>query len=155
MFTLGKVRSERGGRLKFLAEVKDVAMVMQRLEDVRPNLMPLTKSPDLLLYQMREYGVVLSGSRAAEYFAPGASLEDSDWGFYYDASNDFIEQFVEKTAVHGIKCREGPGVQYQLDGGGRRYGTVENQLRRDVFVRARRATYIVCSFSLHADTVQL
>ncbi|OAP53871.1 hypothetical protein AYL99_11893 [Fonsecaea erecta] len=93
MFMLGKIELGRNGRLGLAVEMEDVVTVRRRLEDVRLYLRRPTTDPDLLLYQMRKYGAILSGSRAADYFAPGASSESSDWDFYTDTWNVRISEF--------------------------------------------------------------
>lgn len=50
--------------------------------DPRPYLKNLVYDPDRLLSAMREWNVVLSGSRASAFFYPSATTENSDWDFY-------------------------------------------------------------------------
>lgn len=56
-------------------------------------LRKLTSHSKDLLTVMGALGVILSGSRAAEYFRPGACDHDSDWDFYCDEGIDWVIRF--------------------------------------------------------------
>ena len=75
-----------------------------------PNiyLRKLTKHSDDLLDVMGELSIVLSGSRAADYFCPGLCNEDSDWDFYCDGSADAIVRFSTYMNRIGVVWQEMP-----------------------------------------------
>ncbi|PMD42334.1 hypothetical protein L207DRAFT_580997 [Hyaloscypha variabilis F] len=50
--------------------------------DPRPYLRNLVQDPNALLFIMRKWNVILSGSRASAFFYPSASTNSSDWDFY-------------------------------------------------------------------------
>jgi hypothetical protein len=51
--------------------------------DPRPYLKNLVRDLDTLLSAIREWNIVLSGSRVSAFFYPSASTKNSDWDFYY------------------------------------------------------------------------
>ncbi|KAL2075907.1 hypothetical protein VTL71DRAFT_850 [Oculimacula yallundae] len=57
-------------------------------------LRPLTQYPQHLLALLRETDTILSGSRAAGFFYPGACLPTSDWDFYCPANNITVARFT-------------------------------------------------------------
>lgn len=62
----------------------------------------LTNNPGELLRCMYKYGVVLSGSRATEYFSPGISTVGSDWDFYIPNDSDIILGFMHCLLNAGV-----------------------------------------------------
>jgi hypothetical protein len=78
--------------------------------DPRPYLQNLVRNPNTLLTAMREWNVVLSGSRASAFFYPSASTNNSDWDFYCTggvlAASMFCRALWKMGAVWGTTQRE-------------------------------------------------
>lgn len=92
---------------------------IERCEYARINpityMKQLTKHSENLLRVMTTLGVILSGSRAANYFYPGLCTKDSDWDFYCDSDVNTVVRF--STYMNRI------GVQWDmLPRGGNRRG---------------------------------
>lgn len=77
--------------------------MISSLLSVRKYLSGVTEYPDALLYIMRQTDVLLSGSRALNYFVPGSTETDSDWDFYGGHRVGSIDQFVALTSYIGFK----------------------------------------------------
>lgn len=82
----------------------DRAEVYHRRSDPLRYFKQLIKNPEELLRCMSMYNVILSGSRAAEYFSPGLIDEDSDWDFYI--RND------RRAAAGFMYCLNRAGVEW-------------------------------------------
>lgn len=65
-------------------------------------------NPEELLRCMCIYNVVISGSRAAEYFSPGLAMIDSDWDFYIGDN--------EQSVLVFMYCLTRMGVQWEHAG---------------------------------------
>lgn len=63
----------------------------------------LTKHSENLLRVMTTLGVVLSGSRAANYFYPGLCTKDSDWDFYCDSDVNTVVRFSTYMNRIGVR----------------------------------------------------
>jgi hypothetical protein len=71
-------------------------------EDVRPVFNDLTNNAKELLNAMRESKVVLSGSRACNFFKPGCSSRASDYDFYVEDNVGCIAIFMSYMTCIGI-----------------------------------------------------
>lgn len=80
---------------------------IKRCEHARLNpityMAQLTKYSKDLLMVMGALGVVLSGSRAANYFYPGLCNNDSDWDFYCDGDLDSVVRFSTYMERIGVE----------------------------------------------------
>lgn len=74
-------------------------------------LRQLTMKPDELLATMLTYKVVLSGSRAANYFYPGLSSADSDWDFFCDGNSIDCVNFVKHMHKIGVVWQYDPTTE--------------------------------------------
>lgn len=72
-----------------------------------PYLGQLVGDPGELLRSMLMCGVLLSGSRAAEYFCPGACLSTSDWDFFGD-THSTRGDFMDRTSKLGMRWDRHP-----------------------------------------------
>lgn len=63
------------------------------------------RTPRYLLAAMTDFGCVLSGSRALEYFVPGSASESSDW--------DFLVPCVESSTLGMMDALEKCGVEWE------------------------------------------
>ncbi|KAH8799667.1 hypothetical protein F5884DRAFT_758148 [Xylogone sp. PMI_703] len=71
-------------------------------EDVRPVFKPLTNDTEKHLDAMRESKVVLSGSRAANFFKPGCCSKTSDYDYYIEDNGHCIAIFMIYMASIGV-----------------------------------------------------
>jgi hypothetical protein len=71
-------------------------------EDVKPVFNDLTDNAEELLNAMRKSKVVLSGSRAANFFKPGCSSRASDYDFYVEDNAHCIAMFMIYMASIGV-----------------------------------------------------
>lgn len=67
-----------------------------------PYLRQLTDSPEELLRCMLVYNVIISGSRAAEYFSPGITTKGSDWDFYVRNDVCAVSGFMYSLTKMGV-----------------------------------------------------
>ena len=63
----------------------------------------LTSEPQKLMLYMAVCNVILSGSRAADYFCPGIATVDSDWDFYAPPTRDGALLFCIMLKELGVK----------------------------------------------------
>lgn len=63
----------------------------------------LFKDPEWLLDVMRCTGTVITGSRATEYFCPGACVAGSDVDFYCPSDIQTVALFTEYLSLMGVK----------------------------------------------------
>lgn len=75
----------------------------------------LVDDPKTLVDAMSMCGAILGGSRAADYFYPGAASEESDWDFYCNNARS-------NTVMFGL-CLEELGVEWETQG---RDGNADN-----------------------------
>lgn len=80
--------------------------------DPRRLFRQLVKDPDELMKVMRECNVVLSGSRAVEYFMPGSCTQDSDWDFYLLSNEPVRSSIVNDTQVTNA-CYDSNTVSFE------------------------------------------
>lgn len=66
-----------------LATYNSMHMLSKRIDPAEylKSVGPFQHAGDLLEV-MAQHGAVLSGSRAFDYFVPGSTANNSDWGFY-------------------------------------------------------------------------
>jgi len=82
---------------------RDKSKIANRRLSPLVYLSKFTKNSSLLLQTMRETKTVLSGSRAAEYFTPGISTENSDWDFYCPDIRNNVVLFIHFIEQLGFK----------------------------------------------------
>ena len=101
----------------------------ERLWSARHNpiccvLRLVLSKPLALLSLMRCTKTVLSGSRAVNYFVPGACNDDSDWDFYCENNATSVLAFVTWSRLLDFQWNEpfneGPELQKAYDGIGLR-----------------------------------
>ncbi len=63
----------------------------------------LFKDPERLLDLMRCTGTIISGSRAAEYFCPGACVASSDVDFYCPSDTETVAVFTYHLSLMGVE----------------------------------------------------
>lgn len=123
-------------------------------------LRKLTPHCSDLFVAMGAFGVVLSGSRAAEYFYPGACDNSSDWDFFCDSEVDSVIRFSNYMKKIGALWEELPadeeGSEYKnlnvlrgtLSKGG---ATHKIQL---IWPKSQRKTALSTITSFHSSIVQ-
>ncbi len=76
-------------------------------------LRKLTEYPEKLLVAMDYCGVLLFGSRAADYFYPGLAMEDSGWDFIVHENLPTVLRFLHYMEMLGTTWSEKGGVTEQ------------------------------------------
>lgn len=81
----------------------EIDSIIRHRENPMILLRNLTNKPELLLLSMGFAEVVLSGSRATEYFYPGIISNESDWDFYCPPKPELVNAFETFLEIIGVK----------------------------------------------------
>jgi hypothetical protein len=71
--------------------------------DPRRIFSEFTDNPEELLEAMRNFKIVLSGSRAVNYFVPGSASSSSDYDFFGEDSHHGLQRFALYLEDQGIE----------------------------------------------------